>query len=131
MINYNFYRYKVYRNLHKNCFSILKYNRITKRFRLYEHVTDAYLFDVIAKVSEAGRQRVIHQKQKNIHAFLLCHKYTKQLGNNPIYVSWTHKITYNPYENETFMANHKVFKSSDKVVLTSASSTPEAHIFEN
>lgn len=120
-------KFKIYRNLHKNCFSVLKYIPQVKGYRLHEHITEAYLYDVEAKVSQVGRKRVIDQKQKNVHAFLLCSRYKKM--KSPIYGhSYFSAIHYNPYENETFVVDYGPFISAKEVMLTLTPGSPRAFL---
>lgn len=123
-------RFKIYRNLHKNCFSVLKYSSVKKGYRLHEHVTEAFLTGVEAKVSEAGRQRVIKEKQKNVHAYLLCDNYRKM--DSPIYGYVYHReIYYNPYKHETFVVDDEPFTTGWLVMLTlTGSGTPRAFLMQ-
>lgn len=122
-------KYKIYRNLHKNCFSVLKYIPQKKGYRLHEHITDAYLHEVEAKVSESGRQKVIKEKQKNVHAFLLCKNYTKT--DSPIYGStYFREIHYNPYKYDTFVVGSEPFNTAKRVMLTLTAGIPKAFIME-
>jgi hypothetical protein len=60
---------KVYRNLHKSCWSVvaLKGDYAGK---VIAHADEVQLTHANFKVSEAGRQRVLAERQKNIHAFV-------------------------------------------------------------
>jgi hypothetical protein len=113
--------YKIYRNLHKNCFSVLKYNKAKKGFRLHTHVDEALLIDVTTKVSDAGRQRVLREKSKNVHAFILANDFI------PI-ESWPDNLTpqvnadelyYNPYTTDQFInkTNGQVVRNHARVLL--------------
>ena len=55
-------KYYVYRNLHTKTFS-LQY-----RQKVVAHPTEVVLQNAVFKVSEKGRQRVISEKRKNVHA---------------------------------------------------------------
>ena len=55
---------RVYRNLHRNCFSV-------KQGVVRFHTDKIYLKDVSFVVSEKSRQRVIIEKRKNVHAFVV------------------------------------------------------------
>lgn len=57
----------IYYNLHKHCWSVQDYR--TKR--VIEHRETLTLIDCTFKVSEAGRQRVLREKRKNVHAGIL------------------------------------------------------------
>ena len=57
----------VYYNLHKNCLS-LKALEGPNRGRVVAHARSVSLDDAAFKVSEAGRQRVLRERAKNVHA---------------------------------------------------------------
>ena len=57
----------VYYNLHRECWSI-KALEGERKGRVIGHAHFVYLADVTYKVSEAGRQRVLRDKKKNVHA---------------------------------------------------------------
>jgi hypothetical protein len=82
---------KVYRNLHKKCLSVL--HRTEKGWRLWKHVPRIELFDVVFKVSQAGRERVLKQKRKNVHAFVE----GEYRGISDVVSSDLRFIKYNPY----------------------------------
>lgn len=93
-------RYRLYRNLHKGCFSVQEY--IPKKgYRVVDHISDGYtLNDCTFKVYQSGREKVLREKQKNVHAFIEFKSYTK---NNL-------KITdeqpyYNPYKYDSFVSS--------------------------
>lgn len=58
------YRVFVYRNLHNDCFSV----RSVDTGRVIAHVKSVQVSDARFIVSEAGRQRVLREKRKNVHA---------------------------------------------------------------
>lgn len=106
MINYienrelkNNQKVKVYYNLHKHTFSIIDY----KSNLLLAHSDVVKLKDVTFKVSRKGRQRVLKEQRKNVHAYVI--------GN---YLGFNYKIEeedlhnwnalcYNPYINNFFI----------------------------
>ena len=57
----------VYFNLHKKCFSVKALEGAMKG-RVIAHRDNVLLFDATLKVSEAGRQRVLREHSKNVHA---------------------------------------------------------------
>lgn len=59
-------RYQVYKNLHKDCWSI----RDAKTKHVVGHADSVQLFNVEFKVSQAGRERVLRDQRKNVHAFV-------------------------------------------------------------
>ena len=56
----------VYFNLHKHLFSIQALEGPYSG-RVLLHVSKVYLSDVVFKVYESGRQRVLDQRRKNVH----------------------------------------------------------------
>ena len=95
----------VYFNLHKKCFSVKALEGAMKG-RVIAHRDNVLLFDATLKVSEAGRQRVIREGRKNVHAGV-CGTwdetqydsktvgYIRQLGL---------PVKYNPYVYDSFVA---------------------------
>lgn len=85
-------RVKVYRNLRNKCLSVM-YKGI-----VIAHVSDIYLEDVTYQVRESGRQLVLKQKRKNVHAFVI-----GTVRRRPKTVIMDEYIFYNPYMNKTFV----------------------------
>jgi len=92
-------RVQVYYNLHKKCLSI-RY-----KGKVIEHAREVTLTDARFHVQPAGRERVLREKRKNVHAYVS----GKLKGSfwhtqAPAYV-WTaeKRVTYNPYKNKTFV----------------------------
>jgi len=59
---------RVYFNLHKKKLSVQQ--KTAKGWRVWTHADKIGLENVIFKVSEAGRQRVLRERKKNVHAFV-------------------------------------------------------------
>jgi hypothetical protein len=92
----------VYFNLHRGLWSI----KSLKTGLVIGHSNTIILRDVEPKVSEAGRQRVIKEKKKNVHAGLIgTLKSVKELKHS---LENFKEITYNPYKYTSF-----VFKDND------------------
>jgi len=92
-----------YFNLHKQVWSVRAMEGPSKGL-VIAHREYVSLLDVTAKISEAGRQRVIREGKKNVHAGLvgLWNDETitpQQLG---AYVG-SYQIHYNPYKYKTFV----------------------------
>ncbi len=83
---------QVYRNLHKNLWSV-KY-----KGKIIAHLDELYLKDVSFHVQEAGRRRVIRERKKNVHAYI---KGTIVIPSM-VYSNLTNRISYNPYKNPWF-----------------------------
>lgn len=90
---------KIYRNLRKKCFSVMHYDAKKKGYRLCGHVDRAILIDVTTKVSASGRQKVLAEKQKNVHAFILAQRISFSVDDR---AQGQAEIFYNPYIQETF-----------------------------
>lgn len=87
----------VYFNLHKKCFSIRAMNG-PNRGRVIAHAHDVMLKDAVFKVSQAGRERVLKEQKKNVHAGVVG---TWILGAAPD--GEVVPVTYNPYKFEQFV----------------------------
>lgn len=93
---------KCYWNLHKKCWSVMD----AKTRKVIKHLQELTLFDCQFKVSEAGRQRVIRERKKNVHAFVVgrLSEGNTQPGARP--------VRYNPYETTHFMCEGKPLKGA-------------------
>lgn len=89
-------RVKVYFNLHKKTWSIL--HMTPKGWRLWGHSPRVILSDVRWKVSEAGRQRVLRERRKNVHAFAI----GTLMDNENAPEGDFKPVRYNPYECTSF-----------------------------
>jgi hypothetical protein len=96
----------IYFNLHRKCWSIKALEGENKG-RVMAHARSFEAHNVTFKVSEAGRQRVIREQRKNVHAgivgdlwdfvpvWLQAHKLDKAIeGGAP--------VSYNPYKGASF-----------------------------
>ena len=97
----------IYFNLHKRLFSVKALEGANKG-KVIAHVDRILVHDATFKVSEAGRQRVIREKRKNVHAGVVGYV----LINNEYVVDSTaidriiingSAITYNPYKYDSFV----------------------------
>lgn len=101
----------IYWNLHKNCWSI----KNKKTGRVMAHADQVTVKNVTFKVSEAGRQRVIKEKRKNVHAGVA----GELVGYVPIGGPKASKlpnlkaVSYNPYRGPSFF-----YKASEKPIKT-------------
>ena len=90
---------KVYWNLHRKCFSVQQDGLVKA------HLNRVYLHDVQFKVSESGRQRVIKEQRKNVHAFAI-----GIMDGNVESAIWDKdpvKVSYNPYKYSTFVTENE------------------------
>lgn len=99
-------KFFVYWNLHKKCWSLKAMDGPDKG-KVTRHAKSLVLDDCVFKVSEAGRQRVIKEKRKNVHAgvvgtidmvFLDC-------ASSPVGDGFgiRKRVTYNPYKHASFV----------------------------
>jgi len=103
---------EVYRNLHKKCFSVR--DRATRK--VVDHKQHVLLENVTFRVSLFGRQRVLREKRKNVHAFVrgsLCEKIEFPTLN-------PREAYYNPYKVEKFtdLETGKAVEKASRVFLT-------------
>lgn len=108
----------VYRNLHQNCWSV----KSKETGRVIAHADEVQLSGVDYKVSQAGRERVLREKSKNVHAGLegTLVDYDPLGGHLPTYPAAVFSsdpsakpgpadpvnITYNPYKYSQFVVKH-------------------------
>lgn len=112
---------RIYRNLTKSCWSVLAMEGEHKG-KVIAHCKAVLLKDVKPVVSEAGRQRVLREKRKAVHAYLegtlVCwwNPEYRYMGNWEAYqapfrggfdTSTTVRVTYNPYKGRHFTAYDK------------------------
>lgn len=111
----------IYYNLHKKCWSLKSLDGSNKG-RVYKHCDEVYVENVVFKVSEAGRQRVLREKQKNVHAGVV--GYVKTFEN--LDLTNCISLTYDPYKYSSFVIRDslqpiycadKVFMKDKKVFM--------------
>lgn len=117
----------VYKNLHENCWSV----RDKESGHVVAHADRVELTQVQLKVGAAGRERVLREQSKNVHAGLEGNLQTVQLKGFPSQ-RYTHGpaaadakapelVTYNPYKYSSFVIKDDetpVFQA-DRAVLDS------------
>lgn len=85
--------YYIYFNLHKHLFSVKN-----SKTKLVEYWTDSLtLENVQFKVSESGRNRVLKELRKNVHAYAIGQISNKSTKKCKI------PISYNPYKSNKFI----------------------------
>ena len=92
----------VYKNLHKDCWSI-KQDGLVKA---HSDSKPIHLYSAMMKVNTKGRERVLKEKRKNVHAGIsgyIAHP-------DPSFACWDDigwwemaPITYNPYKHSSFV----------------------------
>lgn len=85
---------KVYWNYNKKIWSVQQGGKVVS------HLESLKLKNVTFQVSEAGRQRVLSQKRKNVHAFA-CGRISS-MNPKTRSVSLKREVCYNPYRRMYF-----------------------------
>ena len=116
----------VYYNLHKKCWSV-KALEGPQKGRVVAHRDLVVLGNPEPKVSQKGRERVLREKRKNVHAGIVgewkensvlltlapdCIKFGREITYNPYkYTNFVYKETENPYIGSRIatLINRKVF----------------------
>lgn len=91
-------RVKVYRNLHKDCWSVVAMEG-ENYGRVISHESTLLMKLEKAVVSQKGRARVLQEKRKNVHAYLLGEIMEYRVIDIDSTLGF---IAYNPYEMEEF-----------------------------
>jgi hypothetical protein len=115
----------VYYNLHKHTFSV------SRNGRVITHADYVKLVDVEFRVRQGGREKVIKDKQKNVHSFVIgtlvdyCNYPCKDMPTEPN----NNIVTYNPYKYNSFVMKDteepiyqasvvKMINSGNKIFIT-------------
>ena len=93
--------FRLYRNLHRNAFSLQSYIKEKRGYRVLLRSKILILMDVKFKIYETGRQKVIKEKRKNVHAYV--EPVWFEEVKKDIDVSRFREIYYNPYEFDSFV----------------------------
>jgi type II secretory pathway component GspD/PulD (secretin) len=118
-------RVMVYYNLHKHTFSVRSNNRVVI------HADYVKLVDVEFKVRQGGREKVVQDKQKNVHSFVIgtlvdyCNYPCEDMPSEPN----NNIVTYNPYKYNSFVMKDteesvykadivKMINSKNKIFIT-------------
>jgi len=102
----------VYFNLHKRCWSLKALQsydptesslfHTSVKGRVTGHADTILLSDTTTKISEAGRQRVIREKRKNVHAGITCVRCIVEPDKQFVTTDKTRTMSYNPYKRADF-----------------------------
>jgi hypothetical protein len=114
-----------YKNLHLDCYSV----REESTRRVGWHGEHVLIRDVTFKVSEAGRQRVLREKRKNVHAgvkgqLVSVDNETIDPDGYPVDYdtlldeSWWACVRYNPYKGPHFVADGRPVIHATEALLT-------------
>ena len=95
---------EVYRNLQKQCFSIRHEGKVVEYLQDTDHLR---MYDATFVVQPAGREKVLKEKRKNVHAFVRGYfEVMKPHVNFPLWPPKHFKyyeVTYDPYKWDTFI----------------------------
>lgn len=94
-------RVRVHRNVHRGDWSVKTYVDIGGRnaWRVTDHVDRICLLEPTFHVSEAGRQRVLRERKKNVHAYVA----GIVAPNSYAALANLVRASYNPYVNTAFV----------------------------
>lgn len=114
----------VYFNLHRKCFSV-KALEGSQKGLVIAHKDVVVLYKPTFKVSEAGRQRVLREKRKNVHAGVVGQWIdANDAGVAQEIAAKGFRCTYNPYKYSTFVqaSNEEQIPENVRVAALTASS---------
>ena len=114
----------VYKNLHKDCWSIKQHGLVKAHIPKDEAIG---LWDCYFHVDAKGREKVLREKRKNVHAYVK--GYLQDVENvtrisssylDPRVTAKEVEVTYNPYKYETFVdkKDESFVYYADEVLLT-------------
>lgn len=103
----------VYKNLHNELWSI----KDAKTGLVLGHTSELTLNDCSFVVSQRGRKRVLEEKRKYVHAYVVGHYHSDRAIDNEGGI----EVTYNPYKDSHFtthISNRKaVVNGAEKVTM--------------
>jgi hypothetical protein len=96
---------RVYRNLNKGCYSVQQKSQGRGTWRVVCYAPHLELLMPQFVVSTAGRERVLREQRKNVHAFVIGHlsHYTGIYSDSPIERNRLPCVRYNPYKADAFL----------------------------
>ena len=100
---------RIYYNFHKKLFSVQE--KVNGSWKVVEYTKEIFLRNATFKVSEAGRQRVLKEKRKNVHAFVE----GEYSGKTDVTSSRIRFVRYNPY-----IAGHFIDQDSKQKITEAA-----------
>lgn len=118
-------KYLVYKNLTKDKYSI----KCAKTKLVVGYADTIDMVNCTFKVSEKGRQKVLREKQKNVHAYIIgeilsCEGFESRNGGEVVMRGYEirpmhmWRVTYNPYYTKTFIdVECKPVYSAERVYL--------------
>ena len=115
-------RVSIYYNLHKHCLSMVAMEGPNKG-RVIDHPASVVLTNVKFVVQEGGRQRVLREKRKNVHAFVRGNLLASLPGTMFSVVPGYRAATYNPFKFSAFVDRETLepIKESDAAIVNGKS----------
>lgn len=100
---------RVYRNLHRGGYSIKQGRYVVA------HATACVISEARFIVNETGRQRVLQEKKKNVHAYVdgMLSKFDAESCRGQ-------QVKYNPYKAGVFKCGRRHVHSADVVAINSS-----------
>lgn len=111
----------VYRNLRDQCWSVRAIHGPNKG-RVIAHVHSLNLQDCEFRVSEAGRQRVLRERRKNVHACIRGTVVASEAGKYTL-------VRYRPYDYKYFFVASDCQEYLPVFTATRAHLDPDGHMF--
>ena len=113
---------EVYRNLHKNCFSVRHKGKVVGYLHDNEQLA---LTNVTFAVQPAGRAKVLRENKKNVHAFVRGEYvgFENNLTNNLYFGEFEdldfYAVSYNPYKSDKFVVKEtgKPIESNSEALI--------------
>jgi len=118
-------RIRVYKNLHKDTFSIKDWDSKSATYnKVVGYSQNIALTNATFIVSQKGRERVLRQQVKNVHAYVQGDQlpYDVRYEWFELDLNWE-RVSYNPYKSDTFFTptfynNQLPITSSAKVLIS-------------
>lgn len=111
----------VYWNLHKGRWSVKDMEPGSPTYgRVIARLPEVLLEGATGKVSEAGRQRVLRERRKNVHAGIVGTVYKPAGTEAKLIKEIGDRVTYNPYKYDRFVhvVDESPFEGSAYALLT-------------
>jgi len=105
-------RVQIYRNLNTGTLSMRA--KTSKGWRVVGHPKSVEIGSAVFVVRKAGRERVIREQRKNVHAWIE----GELLGEDPE-GQLEYRAKYNPYENAYWVGDGKRVAVANRVIVRS------------
>ena len=101
---------RVYWNFHRKCYSVQEYFKDKHGWRISKYSDKILLTDAVFKVIQAGRAKVIKNKCKNVHAYIIGTEVEH------LFLRGRQEVSYNPYTHREFL----VYEGTDSQAVHSS-----------